>query len=273
MSDKQTKINIDPSVSVISIDADSINVEIETIDSSDSINLINSELIYSDNVRVEQRDNELRIKEQNDNFSKHSRRNCNTIIQSGNGFIRIQNNSNSIIINGINIFSSNSLNNSQNNGVKLVLTRKNDYRIMIKNKSGEVEIKDLKATTLNVKTMSGDIALKNIDVASSKLETKSGDLKVDNLKTNRLIIETMSGDIELDNIDAIAAKLKTVSGDVRTYLLESILNYKIHLSTVSGYTEQQSLETETAKILSDKRELDVTTVSGDIKVLFKGRKN
>lgn len=256
MSDKQTKINIDPSVSVISIDADSINVEIETIDSSDSINLINSELIYSDNVRVEQRDNELRIKEQNDNFSKHSRRNCNTIIQSGNGFIRIQNysNRNSVIINGVNIYSSNSLNNSQSNRVKLVLTRKSDYRIMIKNKSGKVEIKDLKANMLNVKTMSGD-------------------LDVDNLKTDSLIMETMSGDIELDNIDAIAAKLKTVSGDVRTYLLESILNYKIHLSTVSGYTEQQSLETETAKILSDKRELDVTTVSGDIKVLFKGRKN
>lgn len=254
MNNTQTKMNIDPSVSVINIDVDSTNVEIEAIDSDDSINLISSELIYSDNVRVEQRDNELHIKEQNDNFLKHNRRNCNTIIQSGNGTIKIQNNSNSIIINGINIFSSNSLNNSQNNGVKLVLTRKNDYRIMIKNKSGEVKIKDLIATTLNVKTMSGDI-------------------EVDNLKTNKLIIETMSGDIELDNIDAVTAKLKTISGDVRTYLLESILNYKIHLSTVSGYAEQESLETETAKILADKRELDVTTVSGDIKVLFKGRKN
>lgn len=256
MNNTQTKMNIDPSVSVINIDVDSTNVEIEAIDSDDSINLISSELIYGDNVRVEQRDNELHINELYDSFSKHNGKNCNTIIQSGNGFIRIQNysNRNSVIINGVNIYSSNSLNNSQSNRVKLVLTRKSDYRIMIKNKSGKVEIKDLKANTLNVKTMSGD-------------------LDVDNLKTDSLIMETMSGDIKLDNIDAITAKLKTISGDVRTYLLESILNYKTHLSTVSGYAEQESLETGNAEILSDKRKLDVTTVSGDIKVFFKGRKN
>ena len=99
----------------------------------------------------------------------------------------------------------------------------------------------------------------------------SGDTSVSDLKLFRFVLETVGGDISLKNFDSIHSLIKTVSGDVDIEVLESMLNYDVDANTLCGDKIQRSIEKESPILLDCKNYLKINTVSGDIKVLFKGK--
>lgn len=125
----------------------------------------------------------------------------------------------------------------------------------------------------NVGNMELIIPKKNMSTVSLKVENISGDVKVKNLMLQRMIIESVSGDITLDDITSLYLKLKAISGDIDARIMESMLNYYVKLSSISGETTQRSVETKQPQIVYDKSTFEAETISGDIKVLFKGKNN
>lgn len=252
MQNNESRMRIDSEVTVLDIDVDSTNIDISTIDDENSVNLVNSELIYGDNVEIEQNGDHLYIKQKYDNttVSHFNRIFFNRIFNRGNNVIKIQSNTNCVVINnGVRIFSSN---NESKDILKMVLVKDNNYNIMIKCESGKINIDNLVSKELSIDTLSGDIV-------------------VDGIKASKLDIQIVSGDASLYNVDVCDTNLESVSGDFKIELLESNANYLTRLSTLSGVCKQSALEVEDYET-SDRRKLSVDTVSGDIKVLYKGRK-
>ena len=99
----------------------------------------------------------------------------------------------------------------------------------------------------------------------------SGDTSVSDLKLFRFVLETVGGDISIKNFDSIHSIIKTVGGDVDIEILESMLNYDVDGNTLCGDKIQRSIEKESPILLDCKNYLSINTVSGDIKVLFKGK--
>lgn len=293
MENNTEKVLINSSIDKIDIIVDSLDVEITTVDNTDSINIADSYLICDDNVEVNQNNNVLSIKQKESNLKHNIFGRNNSVKVRGTV---IQKNNASIVINGGIFINGKRINQVDNNvpsaKLNMVLTRENVYKMIVKNSCGNIQINDLKASILDVRTVSGDINLENIDTEKSQLETTSGDINIKNInastlnsdttsgdinisdiKASKLSLDTTSGDIKLDIIDVLASRINSVSGDIRAEILESILNYNVSLSSVSGDTKQDSIERQTPIILSEKRNLDIDAVSGDIKVLFKGNNN
>jgi len=105
----------------------------------------------------------------------------------------------------------------------------------------------------------------------------SGDLKLDRLRATSVSAHSVSGDVEV-HVEELSGRgdlsFKTVSGDV-TIELPRGLDADVSLSTVSGSLEsdfQMTLNGRVsrrrieAKVGQGGRELDVSTVSGDVRL-------
>ncbi len=116
------------------------------------------------------------------------------------------------------------------------------------------------------------IVLKKSQIQTFRVDTSAGGLTIEDLVFSRLVVKTMSGDITLNDIDLLFGKLETMSGDIDAKILESIMNYRTYLKSISGKTIQNSIETISPTLLSEKHELEVSSMSGDVNILFKGRR-
>lgn len=116
------------------------------------------------------------------------------------------------------------------------------------------------------------IVPKKTQIETFMVDAKSGNLTIEELIFARLVVQTISGNITLNDIDLLFAKLKTISGDIDAKILESIINYRTYLKSISGKTIQDSVETVSPTLLSEKHELVANSISGDINILFKGKR-
>ena len=116
------------------------------------------------------------------------------------------------------------------------------------------------------------IVPKATKIETLSIETQAGDIRIEDLILSKLIIQTMSGAITLNDVDILFSKLKTMSGDIDAKILESIMNYRTYLKTMSGRTSQESIERFSPEMLREKRELNASTMSGDVQVIFKGKR-
>lgn len=116
------------------------------------------------------------------------------------------------------------------------------------------------------------IVPKSMEELELSINSKSGDLTIEDLIMAKLIAKTISGDITLKDIDSVFTKINTVSGDISAKILESMLNYKTYLKTVSGDRVQESIETVSPTMISQKHQFEAEAVSGDIEIIFKGKR-
>lgn len=116
------------------------------------------------------------------------------------------------------------------------------------------------------------IVPKKPQIETFRVDAKSGNLTIEELIFSKLVVKTISGNITLNDIDLLFAKLKTISGDIDAKILESIINYRTYLKSISGKTIQDSVETVSPTLLSEKHELVANSISGDVNILFKGKR-
>lgn len=104
-----------------------------------------------------------------------------------------------------------------------------------------------------------------------ELKTTSGNITLRDLNLEKLAIITVSGATALVDVDAVATTIKSTSGDINAEIAESIMNYSVTAKSIGGLVHQTTHETSIPKILMKKHTLDIRSTSGDIAVEFKGR--
>lgn len=125
-----------------------------------------------------------------------------------------------------------------------------------KNTSGDLNISEISADSIDIQTTSGNIMLTSIKADSTlKLGSVSGDIYTSNIDCQNITAETTSGNHKLSNVIAENnMTIKSVSGDV--YFKQSDSN-DIFVKTTSGNV---SGTLRSAKIFN------IDTTSGDINV-------
>jgi hypothetical protein len=126
-------------------------------------------------------------------------------------------------------------------------------------------------------SVSGDISVTGAQ-GDISVNSVSGDVELDRVRPNGLRVQTVSGDIDV-RADAFAGKndlsFHTVSGDI-TLELPAAFDADLSMSTVSGDIDsdykmtlggtRMSHRNIEARIGNGGRRLDVSTVSGDLKL-------
>ena len=142
--------------------------------------------------------------------------------------------------------------------------------------SMDLELRVPSDIRVSASSVSGDIGIVGArgDVRANSV---SGDLKLDRLRATSVSAHSVSGDVEV-HVEELSGRgdlsFKTVSGDV-TIELPRGLDADVSLSTVSGSLDsdfQMTLNGRVsrrrieAKVGQGGRELDVSTVSGDVRL-------
>ncbi len=88
-------------------------------------------------------------------------------------------------------------------------------RVLLKNLSGDMKIKDLSAVEIVASSVSGDIKFYNIDSKEKmSINSVSGDIVLGECRVGMLKASSVSGDIIVENTSYIDSDIKSVSGDV-----------------------------------------------------------
>jgi DUF4097 and DUF4098 domain-containing protein YvlB len=104
---------------------------------------------------------------------------------------------------------------------------------------------------LNLRTVSGDLSLLDLDGDWIELHSVSGRIELDQVQPERLDIETVSGGLSLDRGGRLETRLKSVSGHIDADQLHG----RVRASSVSG---------NLTLIVRDASEVDLDSVSGRI---------
>lgn len=111
----------------------------------------------------------------------------------------------------------------------------------------------------------------NTDDMLLVINSLSGNFTIKNLILQKLIIENLNGSINLENIKALETNLQTKYGNINIEIIESALNYIMHLRSKNIYvnSKNKSENNDNNVIKPNERKLDVSSSDGSIKVLFK----
>jgi DUF4097 and DUF4098 domain-containing protein YvlB len=109
--------------------------------------------------------------------------------------------------------------------------------------SGDVSINSITVKDFTAKTVSGDFKIKNLESSNISFNSTSGDLNIEMMKANDVTAKTVSGDIKIDKVNAEnKLMINTVSGDVK--LGSDYKNpFTFNFNTVSGKFSNKALLT------------------------------
>lgn len=117
------------------------------------------------------------------------------------------------------------------------------------------------STSLNLKTVSGEVELKNVGVQDLTIATVSGDIHAEKLSADALNVKSVSGDIEVKNSTVKSLDAFSVSGDIKMRLTNAD-QLKYELQSLSGDIDQSVKDSHSASATL----VRVKTTSGDIEV-------
>jgi hypothetical protein len=149
-------------------------------------------------------------------------------------------------------------------------------KLEVKSISGDMDFKSLNLDSLKTETVSGDILGENSQIVRLDVETTSGELQWKGL-LSELKSKTVSGEVELSlrNSDP-KIYCKTVSSNIKI-AFDSNPNLKFDFSTTSGDYEihpsagrvTKGTDSYSAQLGNGLGEIRAETVSGDFKILKK----
>ena len=115
-----------------------------------------------------------------------------------------------------------------------------------------------------------DIKLRIDEDYNLILRTSVGTIKINKLNIKKLIANSTAGSIILKDVYSENAIISTLIGDISLELNDSISNCDSSIYSMLGNTSKESIEKD--DISSIKSSLMANSYTGNIKVLFKGRK-
>jgi len=120
-------------------------------------------------------------------------------------------------------------------------------KMSLKTVKGNVILKDLNLASLEIRTVSGDLKLQDVVAVQSEIKTVSAQVQIENEKQGNFNIVTVSGDIELKLGSAADTKfeVKTLSGGLKNDFGQSPTGeYKVSIKTTSGNVQIGQLNPE-----------------------------
>lgn len=120
---------------------------------------------------------------------------------------------------------------------------------------------------------SGKNMVKRIEIENMSGSIKAIDLNIGkNTSPSSFVVKTVFGDITLERFQAMHTDLKTVEGNINAEIYESFENYEMDLKSLTGKVDKLIKETRAPqRVFDDRYSLEAETITGDIKVLFKGK--
>lgn len=155
-----------------------------------------------------------------------------------------------------------------------------NMQISISTGSGDIELNDLRLSSLHTDTASGDMDINNCYIADMQMSSASGDYTLQRVDGEHLVSSSTSGDTELiycniadievkstsgehelQDITADNITIKSVSGDIDLAVVSAA---NIRFEATSGYVEMELCRLDN---------LQGSTTSGDVTALLVGDSN
>jgi hypothetical protein len=137
--------------------------------------------------------------------------------------------------------------------------------VKIETDTGDVNLKNLNASSLGIETDTGDIDLTDITATDSiALSLDTGDLEIKGRLTARYLeVETDTGDVDADDavIDAEVVSIETDTGDISAKIFGKLTDYTVTAKTRTG-------DSNITNQAGGARKLTVTASTGDIEIYF-----
>lgn len=143
--------------------------------------------------------------------------------------------------------------------------------VRISSTSGDVQAENLFFDTMDIDTSSGDTQLSEVS-GNIRCTASTGDINIVNLRNTSLILKTVSGEVAIKHSYVKKADLSTSSGDIkgRHIHIEKLLAYAssgdIELKNYSGWAEAHTSSGDITFELKENAPLDLMTSSGDVEV-------
>ena len=187
--------------------------------------------------------------------------NDNIIISSGDGIITIPDNYNAIMNNDCVYIKQIEIEEKKEDttvytGINSIW---NNSSVVIGNK---------KINNCNSETI--DIRLNPEEDYYLVLRTSIGTIKINNISIKKLIANTIAGDIILKDVYSENTIITSLIGDMSLEINDSMLNCDSCVYSMLGNTSKKSIEED--PVSSIQSSLMANSYTGNIKVLFKGRK-
>lgn len=147
----------------------------------------------------------------------------------------------------------------------------NIEEFVLKTISGDSVLDKVNATSINVKTTSGDLEASNLSaVKGIRLTAVSGDFEVSGLKCETLDLSVVSGDLELEQATIQKGfEINTVSGDVEC---KTLTCEHLGLRTVSGDFEGEEVYPESISIKSVSGDIEISNTNHDKEIVVTSKK-
>jgi hypothetical protein len=133
--------------------------------------------------------------------------------------------------------------------------------INLKTASGSINVKDLNVNSFEAVSSSGNIYVENINSENSFLSSVSGNIKSFNVSSKNIKVESTSGRIEIDKSGKLE-RVKSTSGNIRIY------NYgydgDLFIETVSGNVDLNLERDYSAKVIFKSNSGNFDNLYGDI---------
>ncbi|MCL6457315.1 MAG: DUF4097 domain-containing protein [Gorillibacterium sp.] len=156
----------------------------------------------------------------------------------------------------------------------VVLPEKQFERLQVRTTSGDQALRDVGAENLDIATVSGEIEAGNLAGSDLVAKTVSGDFELADW-TGNVTATTVSGELQLEHLKGDKIMGKTVSGDVN---VEDLIGKEFQVSTVSGEvnlegTAEMSNVTTisgsvTLELQKTGKSVELHSVSGDLEVML-----
>lgn len=86
-------------------------------------------------------------------------------------------------------------------------------RLEVKTLSGDISVADVNPEQLKINSTSGDIEIRHVTADRLKLNTTSGDITANQLYSADMDVHATSGDVELEDVDVGVFRMQAASGD------------------------------------------------------------
>ncbi|WP_054251417.1 DUF4097 family beta strand repeat-containing protein [Neofamilia massiliensis] len=98
--------------------------------------------------------------------------------------------------------------------LSIALPEKHFKEISLKSTNANLEIEDVKADSLLVKTINAKISGKNIEAKEGEVSSTNARISLENLSGDKLQIKTTNGKIDIKDIDYLDLEMKTTNGSL-----------------------------------------------------------
>lgn len=147
------------------------------------------------------------------------------------------------------------------NGDLLVKNCSTEY-LSLSAVSGDAAVDGGSHDGVTVSTTNGDVKLKDASVKDLALVSTSGDITAGGVSASgKTVLKSMSGDIIVSGISCCDADFKTMSGDIDVNVLANPDNFTVKASSVTG-------DIKSPRGGEGRYKLTVASMSGDVKLSF-----